>query len=75
MRSIVFSEPTLRLRRTPWRSSLQRTIDRAGALIREWRRRHRSRLELARFDARMLRDIGITPVDAWREINKPFWRA
>jgi len=74
MRSIVFSEPTIRLRRTPWRHLLQWAIACGRALIQEWRRRHRSRLDLARLDARMLRDIGITPVEAWREINKPFWR-
>jgi uncharacterized protein YjiS (DUF1127 family) len=50
--------------------ALRRTI----AMLREWRWRARSRAELARFDDRMLRDIGITRVDALYEINKPFWR-
>lgn len=49
-------------------------LRRAGALLREWRRRVRSRAALARFDDRMLRDIGVTRVDALYEINKPFWR-
>jgi uncharacterized protein YjiS (DUF1127 family) len=40
----------------------------------EWRRLSRSRADLARLDDRMLRDIGLTRADAWREINKPFWR-
>ena len=40
----------------------------------EWRRRSNSRHELARLDDRMLRDIGLTRVDAEYEINKPFWR-
>lgn len=44
------------------------------AALREWRRRKNGRLELARLDERMLRDIGLTRVDADREINKPFWR-
>jgi len=42
--------------------------------LREWRQRSRVRAELAAFDARMLRDIGITRCDAIREISKPFWR-
>ena len=44
------------------------------ATLREWRQRRNGRLELARFDERMLRDIGLTRVDADYEINKPFWR-
>jgi uncharacterized protein YjiS (DUF1127 family) len=43
-------------------------------LFREWRRRARSRAELAALDDRTLRDIGLTRVDLWREIDKPFWR-
>ena len=44
------------------------------AALREWRRRKNSRLELARLDERMLRDIGLTRAEADHEINKPFWR-
>jgi uncharacterized protein YjiS (DUF1127 family) len=44
------------------------------AALREWRRRRNGRLELARLDDRMLRDIGLTRFDAEYEINKPFWR-
>src|SRR5215472_2100925 len=44
------------------------------AVLREWRLRKNGRLELARFDERMLRDIGLTRVDADWAINKPFWR-
>lgn len=46
----------------------------ARAALREWRRRKNSRLELARLDERMLRDIGLTRLDAEYEVNKPFWR-
>ena len=46
----------------------------ARATLREWRRRKNGRLELARLDERMLRDIGLTCVDADYEINRPFWR-
>ncbi len=53
---------------------LRHAANRVTAAIAEWRRRSFSRAMLTSFDERMLRDIGITRVDAWREINKPFWR-
>jgi uncharacterized protein YjiS (DUF1127 family) len=44
-----------------------------GAL-REWRRRSKSRAQLATLDDRMLADIGISRADAEFLANKPFWR-
>lgn len=44
------------------------------AILREWRRRSRERDQLARFDERMLLDIGLTRADAEFMVNKPFWR-
>lgn len=44
------------------------------ATLREWRRRIRERDQLARFDERMLCDIGLSRADAEILINKPFWR-
>jgi uncharacterized protein YjiS (DUF1127 family) len=49
-------------------------LQHAVATLREWHRRRRDRATLAAFDDRMLRDIGVTRVDALYEINKPFWR-
>ena len=46
----------------------------AVGLVREWRRRARSRAELAALDDRTLRDLGLTRADLWAEIDKPFWR-
>lgn len=37
-------------------------------------RRQRQRICLARLDDRMLRDMGISRIDAERESAKPFWR-
>jgi uncharacterized protein YjiS (DUF1127 family) len=37
-----------------------------------WQRR-RTRLYLTQLDERMLKDIGITRVEAAREAGKPFW--
>ena len=39
-----------------------------------WRERVRGRNDLARLDARMLDDIGLTPSDRDFLVNKPFWR-
>jgi uncharacterized protein YjiS (DUF1127 family) len=47
---------------------------RLAASLRVWRERRASRDELAKLDPRMLRDIGVTPAEAWLEINKPFWK-
>lgn len=36
---------------------------------------HRERAALARLDARLLRDIGVDPIDAAREAARPPWDA
>jgi uncharacterized protein YjiS (DUF1127 family) len=62
---------------TPSQASLHRLrgfLSGVRAALCEWRRRKNSRFELARLDERMLRDIGLTRLDAEYEVNKPFWR-
>jgi uncharacterized protein YjiS (DUF1127 family) len=66
--------PRRRARRRALRDRVRPILGQAVALLREWRRRARSRAELARLDERMLRDIGVTPGEAWQEFSKPFWR-
>ena len=39
-----------------------------------WRQRNHDRKELAKLDARSLRDLGLTESTARFEANKPFWR-
>jgi len=39
-----------------------------------WQERARGRRELEALDARMLKDIGLTRIDALREADKPFWK-
>jgi len=56
-------------------SPRRRTLDALRALVREWRRRVRTRRELSALCDRALRDIGITRYDALHETRKPFWRA
>ena len=46
----------------------------AVVMIRNWIERTRQRRALASLDGAMLRDIGITRVEAARECEKPFWR-
>ncbi len=43
------------------------------ALLREWRRRRRSRMVLSQLDGHNLKDIGLTYAEAEHEANKPFW--
>jgi uncharacterized protein YjiS (DUF1127 family) len=43
--------------------------------LRLWRERARGRQQLRTFDDHLLRDIGMTRLQAEAEANKPFWRA
>jgi uncharacterized protein YjiS (DUF1127 family) len=42
--------------------------------FRTWRQRVRGRRSLAQLSDYELHDIGITPVDRFHELSKPFWR-
>ena len=50
-------------------------IVRLFEMLSEWQKRERQRHQLRELDDRLLRDIGISRVDAGREVSKPFWRA
>jgi uncharacterized protein YjiS (DUF1127 family) len=39
-----------------------------------WQRRLSSRHQLARLDARLLADAGISEAQRYEELSKPFWR-
>jgi uncharacterized protein YjiS (DUF1127 family) len=45
------------------------------ALLETWIERHRQRRALYGLDDHMLKDIGLSSADVWREAHKPFWRA
>ncbi len=49
-------------------------LEEVKAVIDEWKRRARSRAELARMNNHMLQDIGLNRHDVDCEINKPFWK-
>ena len=55
----------------PKRSLRQRLV----LTLAVWRQRGQARRDLARMDARSLRDIGISPAAAAYESGKPFWQA
>jgi uncharacterized protein YjiS (DUF1127 family) len=59
-----------RASRARWRVILGSIV----ATLREWRRRSVARRELASFDERMLRDIGIDPSIVDYEMRQSFWR-
>lgn len=42
--------------------------------VAKWDRRRRSRRALAQLTPTQLRDIGISPLDATWEAEKPFWK-
>ena len=45
------------------------------ATVLAWQARVRARGELAALDDRMLKDIGLTRADVYREYRKPFWHS
>lgn len=57
----------------PWRTG--RPLRRALDTVRLWQQRARGRQQLGTFDDHLLRDIGITRLQAEAEAQKPFWRA
>jgi uncharacterized protein YjiS (DUF1127 family) len=50
-------------------------IQRLTDTLKTWKYRIVSRRELMELDAHMLRDIGLSDLEAHREASKPFWRA
>ncbi len=58
-------------RRQPRPATRPSVWQRAGTM---WQR-HQSRQRIARLDADMLKDIGVSFSEAEAEANKPFWRA
>jgi uncharacterized protein YjiS (DUF1127 family) len=57
--------------------ALRRSGEAAGRVAQiglTWLERSRQRRQLAELNDYMLRDIGLTRLDAWAEAEKPFWR-
>lgn len=43
------------------------------SVLNDWQRRHKTRIQLASMDDRMLRDIGVSRYEANIEAQKRFW--
>ncbi len=66
------------LGRVPSRGRRPTLVERLAGAWKQWRTwqaRAAERAQLATLDARALRDIGITPSEAQREVRKPFWKS
>lgn len=65
--SDLFDQHTAANSQAPWPLRLIATLT-------LWQRRIVSRRQLARLDARLLADAGISENQRYSELNKPFWR-
>ena len=54
--------------------SIHSILARSRETLRLWQQRHQGRRALLHLDERMLRDIGLNRMEAYREAHKPFWR-
>ena len=69
-RPLNFSAALFACADTVWRA-----LARAARWLADCQSRAEQRRALAELDDRMLKDVGIAPGEAAREIAKPFWRA
>lgn len=53
---------------------LRSALSRLGSTIYAWQCRQDERQHLGSLDERLLKDIGLTRLQALAEIRKPFWR-
>jgi uncharacterized protein YjiS (DUF1127 family) len=58
-----------------WHHSVGRRVRHGLDTLRLWQERARGRAQLRTFDDHLLRDIGVTRLQAEAEADKPFWRA
>jgi uncharacterized protein YjiS (DUF1127 family) len=70
----LYLPPQAHARWRPQRAERLHPFAAAWFFIATWIERTRQRRALAELDDHMLRDIGITRVEAARESGKPFWR-
>lgn len=70
MRTDTLCSPSIRYVPRPRRPVLSRLIE----LLLFWSERAAQRHRLAQLDDRLLRDIGVSRADAYRESSKWFWQ-
>ncbi len=57
-----------------FRAGLRAGLRRARKAVAMWQLRRFERRQLLTMDDHLLKDIGLSRADAWREAHKPFWR-
>jgi uncharacterized protein YjiS (DUF1127 family) len=62
-------------RRAAIGAAMRGALGRVAAWCARCHARHEQRRDLAALDARMLKDVGISPSEAAAESAKPWWRA
>lgn len=72
MRSLMINERALGPARLPM-ARLLSPVAFGAFLVKLWQS-NRERRDLAELDPRLLRDIGIDPLAAAHEVERPFWR-
>jgi len=55
-------------------SMILAALGRLATLVRLWLRHEQTKHRLAQLDERMLKDVGISTLDALIEADRPFWR-
>ena len=51
----------------------KQTVRKIWATLKKWQEVSRQRRELSNLSDDLLKDIGLSKVDAEREVNRPFW--
>ena len=75
-RAEAIGDGCIALGRALWRAPARAlaALRRLAAAVAVWHERARQRRMLLRLDYRALRDLGVTPLEAWNEGRKVFWR-
>ncbi len=58
-----------------WPVTIARWSGKAFGMLMQWHGRVAQRRQLSELNERLLNDIGVTRIDAYRESSKPFWQA
>ena len=62
------------LHRSVHRPATRARLTRVVAAVDRWLELRRQRRALLALNDNLLKDIGLSPADAWQEGRKPFWR-